>query len=132
MGGAVAAVPEPGPGKPPAAGKRIPSDQEWNAASGMGVSPMSEKQRQGRDGPGTHGKMPVPRPKRRRTNMLLYNFQQYWWLWAGLAAGVAVTVIIVLTYFPLWRKREPAAAVDEAAPAPQACEASSNIPWCCC
>jgi hypothetical protein len=37
---------------------------------------------------------------------MFYNdVEQYQWLFAALVAGVAVALIVVLTYFPFWRKR---------------------------
>jgi heme/copper-type cytochrome/quinol oxidase subunit 2 len=37
---------------------------------------------------------------------MFYNdVEQYQWVFAALVAGVAVALIVVLTYFPFWRKR---------------------------
>jgi hypothetical protein len=60
---------------------------------------------------------------------MFYNdIEQYQWLFAALVAGVAVALIVVLTYFPLWRKRE--VAIQEQAPGvPRTQRFVKFVPW---
>ena len=68
-------------------------------------------------------------------SMFYNDVEQYQWLFAALVAGVAVAMIVVLTYFPFWRKRAPAGELPGGgepfgkAPQPLVQGMAKFIPW---
>lgn len=61
-------------------------------------------------------------------SMFYNDVEQYQWLFAALIAGAAVALIVVLTYFPFWRRRE-AGGEEPSGSVPLAQGLAKFIPW---
>jgi Na+/melibiose symporter-like transporter len=61
-------------------------------------------------------------------SMFYNDIEQYQWLFAAMVAGVGVALIVVLTYFPFWRRREGGGG-EQAASVPLTQGLAKFVPW---
>ena len=61
-------------------------------------------------------------------SMFYSDVEQYQWLFAALVAGAAVALIVVLTYFPFWRRRTPVGE-EPSGQAPLTLGLAKFVPW---